>query len=205
MVPVKELGRAKSRLGGDPGARARLALAMAQDVVTAAQACGAVDEVIVVSDDERARAELAGSCLLLPDTPRAGLSAAVAHGAGEAAARWPDRGVVALAADLPALTSRALADVLAHACSEPSVVADLAGRGTVLLSAPAGALLTPAYEGPSFAAHRRAGARDLTGFAAPGLRRDVDTVEDLAEALELGVGPATAAAASAWRAAQWLP
>ncbi|HEV7207222.1 MAG TPA: 2-phospho-L-lactate guanylyltransferase [Mycobacteriales bacterium] len=201
VLPVKELARAKSRLGGDPGARAVLALAMARDVVAAVQACGSVRKILVVTDDPRAGEAFAGSCLVVPDLPRAGLSAAVAHGAELAAERWPGSGIVALASDLPALTARALADILAHIAPGRSVVADLSGEGTVLLAATPGIPLLPAYEGASLAAHVGSGARNLSRWAATGLRRDVDTVDDLVAALELGVGQATAQAAQAWRAA----
>jgi 2-phospho-L-lactate guanylyltransferase len=63
----------------------------------------------------------------------------------------------------------------------------------------------PAFEGGSFAKHRAGGAVDLTGLADAGMRRDVDTVADLAAAVQLGVGAATAAALAryreVWRAA----
>ncbi len=204
VLPIKELAVAKSRLAGDPGARATLALAMARDVVAAAQACGAVEEIIVVTDDSRVKQALGVSCLVVPDLPRAGLSAAIAHGAQAASSRWPDYGILALAADLPALTSRSLADVLVQAAPGRSVVADFAGSGTVLLAATPGTRLRPAFEGASLAAHVSSGARDLTRWATAALRRDVDTVEDLATAISLGVGASTAQAAESWRAAHWL-
>lgn len=204
IVPVKTLHVAKSRLGGDPVARATLALAMASDVVDSASACAGVGAVVVVTDDERVRHALAAVAEVIPDQPRGGLSAALAHGGSVAAARWPAAGVAALAADLPALTSATLAAVLTGAAPQPrAVVADADGTGTVVLTAAPGQVLAPAYEGASFAAHRDGGATDLTALADPRVRRDVDTVADLAVALALGAGPATTAAAAAWRAAGW--
>ena len=60
VVPVKRLAVAKTRLGAYGDAlRQSLALAFASDVVAAAQACPLVAAVLVVTDDERARAVLA--------------------------------------------------------------------------------------------------------------------------------------------------
>lgn len=206
VLPVKRLAAAKSRLGATAPARAALALAMAQDVALVAASIG---PVLVVTDDPVAAAALPAASVE-PDLPWAGLSAAVGHGAAVAAARWPATCVVVLAADLPALTVDALGAVVdalvAPACAvahgratSSGVVADADGVGTVLLAAPAGTPLVPAYEGGSFARHRVGGAADLTPYADGRLRRDVDTVADLAAALDLGVGPATAAAVAAYR------
>jgi 2-phospho-L-lactate guanylyltransferase len=209
VLPVKVLAVAKSRL---PAARAALALAMAIDVAVVARSVG---RVLVVTDDPVAAAALAADHVE-PDVPDAGLSAAVAHGALVASRRWPDDDVVALAADLPALTSAdliAFAHTVGAAAREGAradaprvwVVADAGGVGTAVLAAAAGTVLVPAYEGASFAAHLAGGATDLTAYAGPGLRRDVDTVADLATAIALGVGPATTASLAlhrdAWRAA----
>ncbi|HMA47032.1 MAG TPA: 2-phospho-L-lactate guanylyltransferase [Frankiaceae bacterium] len=192
VVPVKPLGMAKSRLVRSD--RAALALAMATDTVAAARAAGA--EVVVVTDDPHAAAVLAGPGVrVVADEPDAGLNPAVAHGAAVATARWPDRGVAALAADLPALQAEELRRALsAAAAHERALVADAAGTGTVLLTARPGAALRPSFGRVSRAAHVAAGARDLTddlGAGVAGLRRDVDTLEDLRTALVLGVGPAT--------------
>ena len=190
VLPVKELAIAKSRLGATAEARAALALAMARDVAAAAVGCSVVGAVLLVTDDPLV-ADKVPADRVEPDVPRAGLSAAVAHGASAALSRWHRSGVVVLAADLPALTSATLADVLSALVDDRGVVADAAGSGTVLLATRPGTPLAPSYEGPSFLAHRASGAVDLTSVAAAGVRRDVDTVDDLAEALVLGVGPAT--------------
>lgn len=204
VLPVKPLAVAKSRMGGDPAARAALALAMARDVALAAAGCPSVGGVLVVTDDPLAADKVAADWVE-PDVPAAGLSAAVAHGASAAVSRRPDSGVVVLAADLPALTASALGAVLDRVEVPRAVVADTAGTGTVLLAAAPGTALSPAYEGPSYRAHLAGGAADLSAYAAPGVRRDVDTVADLADALALGVGPATREAVGnhreSWRAA----
>jgi 2-phospho-L-lactate/phosphoenolpyruvate guanylyltransferase len=88
VIPVKVLALAKSRLAGLAGAqRAALALAMAADTVAAAVACPEAAGVIVVTDDSRAAAVLAGlGAVIVPDLPAGGLNPALRHGAGAAAA-----------------------------------------------------------------------------------------------------------------------
>lgn len=197
VVPVKRLPEAKSRLRLDPSAppRERLALAMALDTVAAAAACPAVAEVLVVTADPVAAAELrrlGARVVPEPRGPGHGLNAAVRRGAGQVAAGV---GVAALAADLPALRSGELAAALAaagEAAPAGGFTADSAGTGTTLLAAPPGARLRPRFGPGSAAAHAAAGLRRLDG-EWPSLRRDVDTVDDLVEAVRLGLGPHTAA------------
>lgn len=203
VIPVKELTRAKSRLPGPPAARARTALALALDTLAAAARCPLVSSLIVVTDDPVAGRLLAGTAMVVPDRPRAGLSAAVEYGSVLARAGEPFRPVAALTSDLPALTAPGLTRVLqaAHGLGR-AVVADALGTGTVLLSATGGLPLTARFEGASRVAHLRAGAADLTALAPPGLRRDVDTLEDLRAALQLAPAPHTRVAA---QAAGWVP
>lgn len=203
VVPVKELSVAKSRLPYPQPVRAALALAMAQDVVATLRATPGVRRVVLITDDPDADAAFADAAVVVADEPRAGLSAALRHGALVAAARWPLDGVAALASDVPAATPQALARVLAAIADLPAprhpsriVVADSAGLGTVLLAAEPGRALDPRFEGGSRAAHLRTGAIDLTDHAAAGLRRDVDTQADLVAAATLGLGPATRRALS---------
>jgi 2-phospho-L-lactate guanylyltransferase len=202
VIPVKLLQVAKSRLDVFADAdRSALALAMAMDTVSAAMACEDAGEVIVVTNDPRAQAAAreVGS-LVVEDAPDAGLNAALQHGAAVARVRRPDCGVAALAADVPALRADELTTVLRAAEAAPrAAVADADGEGTVLLTAQAGVELTPAYGEGSLVRHQEAGALvldvDVLGADVPGLRRDVDTVADLHEALRLGCGPRTAALA----------
>jgi 2-phospho-L-lactate guanylyltransferase len=63
--------------------------------------------------------------------------------------------------------------------------------GTTLLAAPPGQRLAPAFEGASRARHLAGGARELLVPGVESVRRDVDTPEDLAAAVALGVGPRT--------------
>jgi 2-phospho-L-lactate/phosphoenolpyruvate guanylyltransferase len=196
VIPVKVLALAKSRLTGLTGpSRAELALAMAADTVAAA--CAAADSVIVVTDDEQARAELSGlGALVVPDEPGDGLNPALRFGAALADERWPGRGRAGLAADLPALGAAELGLALAAAArSDQAFVADAAGTGTTLYAAGPGVAFCPKFGPASRAAHLSAGAAEISIPGLEGLRRDVDTVADLRDAARIGLGPRTAAVA----------
>jgi 2-phospho-L-lactate guanylyltransferase len=196
LLAVKPLEVAKSRL--DRPDRSAVTLAMAADTAAAAAEVEAVEAVLVVSDDEQARGLLGSTAVVVPDTPAAGLNPALVHAEQEARARWPQADLAVLAADLPALRPAALAGALALAARERrALVADAGATGTVLLTATGGLPLEPAFGPGSRAGHRSSGAVDLTDHlpaddASAGLRRDVDTAEDLEIAAGLGVGPNTA-------------
>jgi 2-phospho-L-lactate/phosphoenolpyruvate guanylyltransferase len=178
VVPVKRLAVAKTRLADDADVRADLALAMALDTVAAARACAAVDRVVVVTDE-----------------PAAGLNPALRHGALAAAGTSVPRAVAALSGDLPALRAADLDGVLRAAARHPScIVADADETGTTLLTARDADIFAPRFGNRSRQAHLDGGAHDLTSTATASLRRDVDTIDDLRAAVELGVGPATSAA-----------
>jgi 2-phospho-L-lactate guanylyltransferase len=200
VVPAKRLHLAKTRLrpvtAGLPdaaAAHAGLVLALLADTVAAALACPAVAAVLVVTGDgaaERLVRRLGATTV--DDGPEEGLNPALAHGA--ARLHGP---VAALASDLPALRPGELGAALGAAArgvhsSPRAFVPDTQGRGTTLLTA-AGVPLEPRFGADSAAAHAASGAERLDGDW-PGLRRDVDTADDLRAAVRLGVGPHTAAA-----------
>ena len=200
VVPVKRLSLAKSRLGPphgpyDQGARQALALAFASDVVSAGVACPQVIAVVVVTDDLLAAATLTAlGAQVVADHPDAGHNAALEHGADLARSRFGAAGVASLSADLPCLSAAVLSAALTDlAADERAFVADATGSGTTLLAASGNAPLAPSYGPRSADRHRAGGARELN--VAQALRLDVDTPDDLALALALGVGPATAAVA----------
>ncbi|NUL03356.1 2-phospho-L-lactate guanylyltransferase [Streptomyces lunaelactis] len=196
VVPLKPLALAKSRLSAaaDDVLRPHLALAFALDTVTAALACPAVRDVAVVTDDPGAAAELAAlGARIVPDSPAAGLNAALTHGAQAVRALRPAAAVAALNADLPALRPVELTRVLAKAAIFPrAFLTDAAGIGTTLLSAASGVELRPAFGGRSRRRHLRSGAAEILLDAVDSVRQDVDTGDDLQAALALGVGPRTA-------------
>jgi 2-phospho-L-lactate guanylyltransferase len=199
VVPVKPLARAKSRLSGPAGPhRERLALAIATDTVSAVLRSSLVEGVVVVTDDPVAAPELAAlGAVIVPDEPDSGLNPALVHGAAQARLLTPRHAVGALSADLPALRPAELDRVLAAAASAPNAfVADAAGIGTTLYTARPDAGFAPAFGADSRARHRAGGARELALEDVPSVRRDVDTIDDLRAALELGVGPRTASVAA---------
>jgi 2-phospho-L-lactate guanylyltransferase len=193
--------------GAGDGAHEALVLAMALDTVAAALASPVVGRVVVVTADPVTAEEAALlGAETVPDVPDAGLNPALAYAAAQVRRTGlpgTEPGVAALAADLPALRGEELTEALRQAESQAyalapralvrSFVADAAGTGTVLLAAPAGAVLEPCFGVQSAAAHTASGAVALVE-AWPSLRRDVDTPEDLVDAFALGVGPRTVVA-----------
>lgn len=198
IVAVKRLTAAKTRLAPAfaPDTREALVLAMLLDTITAATAATAVATVIVVTPDPvaAAAARALGAQVLTDPTPAGHpdpLNNAI--GAAEAVLRETTPNVLALQGDLPALQSRELGEAIAAARAHPrSFVGDRHGTGTSALFA-FGVPLDPRFGPDSAEQHRRSGAVELTE-AWPGLRCDIDTLEDLETARGLGVGPRTSQA-----------
>jgi 2-phospho-L-lactate/phosphoenolpyruvate guanylyltransferase len=202
VVPVKVLAQAKSRLTGLTGLRrSDFALAMAADTIAAAVTADAVAGVLVVTDDPEVGDIATGlGAIVIADSPGAGLNEALAHGAAYSQARWPDRGVAGLAGDVPAAKPAELTAALAVAARVGAAfVPDAEGTGTTLYAAPPGARFAPRFGPASRDRHLAAGAVeirtvDVAGLRAlTGLRRDVDTVDDLRMAATIGLGPRTTA------------
>jgi 2-phospho-L-lactate guanylyltransferase len=193
VVPVKRLDVAKTRLAVAPELRRQLALAMALDTVTACVAASSVEAVLVVTDDATAAERLrAVGADVVADEPDAGLNPALSHGARVLARRHPGCGIAAVSSDLPALSPAALDGLLATAAVvDLGCVADAAGTGTTVLAARDAASFRPSFGAGSLRQHLDDAAADLTADADARLRRDVDTVEDLAGAVALGCGAAT--------------
>lgn len=209
IVPVKPLTVAKSRLRGaaDDGvgnavAHARLALALAHDTISAVRGSARVRYVIVISSDAVVDAEFTAAGLeVVADGPLPGLNAAFERGAALLRGRDPRAMVGALQADLPSLRSAELdaaiddAVALFAAGASRAFCADADGTGTTFLLAAPGVALDPRFGAGSAVRHRDSGALALPGDR-PGLRRDVDTSEDLRHAAGLGLGARTTAALS---------
>ena len=194
VIPVKRTAIAKSRLApAYPQHRPELARAFAVDTTAAALLSPLVQTVLVVTDDALVGADVtAAGARVVPDLPAAGLNEALAHGATVAAAEFPGTGVAALSADLPALRPAELTAVLAACTAARSFVVDEPGTGTTLLAAAAGVPLGPRFGVGSALAHQASGAVPIELPGIESVRRDVDTAADLAHAVQLGVGPATA-------------
>ncbi|MEU2123101.1 2-phospho-L-lactate guanylyltransferase [Nocardia niwae] len=200
VIAVKSLDRAKSRLADRlrPEHRARLVLAMLADTVTATAAVHEIVSVTVVTPDPT----VAGMARTLgadvhpePRQSQAeGLNTALAATAAALRGAHGPIDLLALQADLPALRSEELSDMLAAAPRGlRSIVVDHEGSGTAaLVVRDPEAALDPRFGPGSARSHIDAGAVDLAGDW-PGLRLDVDTPDDLDRAVALGAGNATRA------------
>jgi 2-phospho-L-lactate guanylyltransferase len=183
---------------------------MVSAAIAAAAAAGSVAAVLVVTDDPVVTDIAAGlGALVLPDRPAAGLNEALAYGAAHAQALWPERGRAGLAGDLPAARPDELTAALAAAARlGAAFVPDAEGTGTVLYAAAPGADFRPQFGPGSRNQHLATGAAEIgpaeivatAGIDATaeqalmaGLRRDVDTVDDLRQAAVLGLGQRTRA------------
>ncbi|KQV26530.1 MULTISPECIES: 2-phospho-L-lactate guanylyltransferase [unclassified Microcella] len=198
VIPVRGGDRGKSRLDVEQPRRSALAAAFALDTVAAARAASLVGELVVVG----ALAEPLDGVRVVPD-PGEGLLAAVATGLaalGASTARTAADGgagpapTAVLLGDLPALRPVELDDALAAAARhERAFVPDAEGSGTALIVARAGVPHAPAFGPESAERHRAAGYVALPLPASSGLRRDVDTLEQLRAAASLALGPRTRA------------
>jgi len=194
VIPVKVLAQAKSRLIGIADQhRSELALAMAADTIAAAVSAPSVSAVLVVTDDPAVTEIAAGlGALAVPDIPAAGLNEALTYGAALSETNWPERGRAGLAGDLPAARPAELTAALAVAARVGAAfVPDADGTGTVLYAAAPGWEFRPRFGPASRDKHLASGAVEIE--SGTGLRRDVDTMEDLRLAAEIGLGPRTRA------------
>ncbi|MCW2521573.1 MAG: 2-phospho-L-lactate guanylyltransferase, partial [Mycobacterium sp.] len=195
---VKRLDAAKTRLASAfaPGTRVGVVLAMLIDTVVAASAVPAVRTITVVTPDNAAAAAVRelGARVITDPTPRGHADPLNnALSLAEAAIRAETSNIVVLQGDLPALQPGELAEAIADARRHArSFVTDRHGTGTSALFT-FGVPLDPRFGTDSAQRHADSGAVELTA-AWPGLRCDIDTPDDLAAALRLGVGPTTAAA-----------
>jgi 2-phospho-L-lactate/phosphoenolpyruvate guanylyltransferase len=188
VVPVRGGGLGKSRLDVDPARRRALALAFAGDTVQAARSAALVGDLIVVGDLD----ETPAGVRVIPD-PGEGLLAAVAAGLAVLARIAPGPAAVLLG-DLPGLSAGDLDHALSAAAShERAFVADAEGSGTVLIVARSATGHAAAFGADSAARHRAAGYVELSVSADSGLRRDVDTLDQLHAAAAHGLGARTAA------------
>jgi 2-phospho-L-lactate guanylyltransferase len=180
VVPVKGTSTAKSRLG----ASRELALAIALDSVEAA--AGASRVIVVTSAAIESAFEPLGVEVIAD--AGGGLIAACLQGI-RAAGAGP---VAVMLGDIPTLRTAELADALELASQHPlAFVADADADGTVLITALDPARHTPLFGAHSLAAHLAAGYVELAVPEGAGLRRDVDTAEQLASIPVETLGPRT--------------
>lgn len=197
VVPVRDASRAKTRLVAPRGVEhAGLVRAMARDVVEAVTAAGA--QVVLVTDDPVLALLDDASVRVVPDPAvrgaRRGLLAAIEAGLAAIPAESP---AAVLLGDVACLRAGDVAELIREATPpgrphDPATVfvRDAAGTGTTLLAG-VRRKLRPRFGAGSAAAHAQ-DAREI-GTRLTRARRDVDTAEDLADAVGLGVGRHTAA------------
>jgi 2-phospho-L-lactate guanylyltransferase len=186
VLPVKSFGRAKQRLGAAVAApeRAELARTMLDDVLAALGAVAGLDELIVVTSEERAaEAARAAGAHVVADPDEAGQSHAAALGVAAALERGAGR-VLLVPGDCPALDAAEVDRLLGgFADAGLVIVPDRHGAGTnALLLTPPDAT-APSFGPGSLARHAaRGAAAGLTVriARAPSLELDVDTGGDLA-------------------------
>ena len=192
VLPVKHAARAKSRLGSVPAAGPALARAIALDTIDAVASCGAVDRVVVVTDDAELEASVPSGVLVVTDRAGAGPNAAIVEAMSKLDESSPR---AALLADLPALRPADLESALAAASRvQRGVVPDAEGTGSTLVTASSGMTWASAFGPASFEKHLALGCTQLDVLPDSSLRRDVDTPAHLDTATALGLGPRTAAA-----------
>lgn len=182
LVPIKDFGRAKSRLAGvlDADGRARLAQRLARHVLETLRASAHIDEVVVVTpaSDVRALADMLGVRVLADDVDAPGLAAVVdaaRHALGG------DAHLVVMS-DLPGLTVEDVA-ALVDARSRADVVigADARGLGTNAVVLPASMASCFGHEDSALRHEASATSRGLrvVRVMREGIAHDIDLPEHL--------------------------
>lgn len=195
VMPIKSWDRAKSRLHRDYEIRRVLAKAISQDTLASVMPCSRISQIIVVTDDDsvRAYASALGLDVIEEPAPQStdNLAAAIQTGIDWCLQYRPGHPVVVVPSDLPALKARDLTEVLELADGHRnSFVPDTSGLGTTLCMAAVPVHLRHRYGPDSARLHRESGVFELSGINAR-VRRDVDTMSDLLQARQLGLGPNT--------------
>ena len=178
IVPFKTAGARKTRLAPalSPTERDRLAQALFDHVIGVLDACPAIARISVLSEAD-------------PEMD-----------AGRAALDWlPDRGLglnaelqsvtiagprLVIHADLPLVTPDDVEALLAAAQGGAAIAPDRHGTGVNALALDAGVAIEFRFGPGSLARHQE--QRRLAVVARQGLALDVDTPDDLAEAVRLG-------------------
>jgi len=192
VVPVKPGPTAKSRLDVPGVDRTALARAIVLDTLEQVLASRRVARLLLVGGSPDAAEAWPGAPIEVVPDPGEGLLSAIAAGLAAAGDGVP-RAV--LLGDLPGLRAAELDAALRLAGSAArAFVPDAEGTGTVIATARPGMPFEPLFGEGSAARHHGAGFIELRLPARTGLRRDVDTVEQLRDlALADRLGPRTRA------------
>jgi 2-phospho-L-lactate guanylyltransferase len=199
LVPIKRLDVCKQRLSGilDAGQRRSLMLALLEDALAQAFLAERATGVSVVTDDPLAAA-VANACGA-PSASDGGLewNAGLQHALG--LLRPAAEGVLFLSADLPTVVAADI-DAMIEACPARGVAIGRAhDEGTNALALRPSGVIVPAFGSPRsslvHAALARTAGVESVLVDRPGLALDLDTPDDVTEALALD-----AFAGRAWRA-----
>lgn len=193
VVPVKELGKAKSRLAPQlsPAVREQLALAMLEDVLNAlVQVRGLAGLVVVTIDPIATEVASRHGAIVCRHGARQGHTVAVMT----AARRLQDEGrggMLTVPGDIPGVRPAEVEVLLDRHCAAPAFTIAPAhdGRGSnaVLMSPPAAVALAFGNDSfvPHVAAARQAGIEPTIVTGLDGIERDVDCYDDVAALLRL--------------------
>ncbi len=202
---MKPFAHAKSRLRGSARdiqefpTPSELSSAFLCDVINAAQGAEGVLQVLVSSSDPAVEAATTRcNAKFFPERaptivaadPWTALNSAISDAVGFVFESTDAKRVAVVPADLACLRSDSLGSILrvAAGITGPSVVTDRNGSGTTMLMMARTHQIHSQFGPQSAAAHRQSGAVDLSATASVDVRLDVDTFDDLQEALALGLG-----------------
>ncbi len=192
VIPIKQLGDAKQRLSGILSAEERKGLfsAMVEDVLTAVEACTAIDRIVVVTDDaEVALLARSFGAQIRPEPEPPGLIEAVTE-TGKALAIEGVGTMVFLPGDVPLVTAEELEIVMTGfgLAERPEFLivpaSDLGGSNCVAVSPPD--CMTYGFGENSFRRHldiakQRGLEPQVTRL--PGIGLDIDTPADIRDML----------------------
>jgi len=176
IVPFKTAGQRKTRLAPalSPPERDRLAQSLFDRMIRVLGACPAVGRISVLSETPPTRADLDW----LPDRGR-GLNA-------ELQALEIQGPRLVIHADLPLATPDDVEALLAAGRGGGAIAPDRHGTGVNALALDASVSIEFRFGPGSFARHQEQATGRLAVVARAGLALDIDTPDDLAEAVRLG-------------------
>jgi 2-phospho-L-lactate/phosphoenolpyruvate guanylyltransferase len=192
VVPIKEVAGAKQRLAGILSARvrSRLALTMAEDVLSVLSTVQGLAGLAVVSCDPQAIQMAARfGARILSDDARGGHTAAV-RGAARVLADEGRKALLTMPGDIPLVTAAEVEQVLAAATGHRDFVIAPAhdGRGSnAILCAPPD-IVPLSFGDDSFIPHlatARACGIEPQIVRAPGIALDIDNPQDLAAFMQV--------------------
>jgi 2-phospho-L-lactate guanylyltransferase len=184
LVPAKALDQAKGRLAEllSEDERRRLALAMLEDVVRALQGVEAIDSIHVVSPDAEVldKARQLGAIAIEEPASVRGINQALVHALSTIDPQ-PDA-VLAVLADVPAVTAEEISSVIAETPDRGVVICPSSAKGTSALLLRPPEVIPFRFGELSFQSHKRHAAAlkiETRVLRIESLERDIDEPDDL--------------------------